>query len=138
MNTFKPFLSLIVIIMFLNFGKIHANLQWNDELGYSWTDNCVFKSEKTLIRQIELITKESCADNCRTTIGCTHYYMGAIREIDGMRSYWRGVCFLRKDFVTKADVVVYNDPNYPTSCGFFYPGNKKQFFFAKKYFIFNN
>ena len=119
MKSLKHFLSLIVVIISMNFEKIHAYNEWREEIGYFWTDNCRFNTIKTPIETVLDAGKEECANYCRTTLGCTHYYW--IKQ--HMKYDISQACFLRKDIVYKADVISNGDSSYPTSCGIVCQGN---------------
>ena len=106
--------------MFMNFEKIHA-IEWKEGIGYSWTDDCAFNTIKTPFKTVFDVTKELCANNCKTTLGCTHYFWENTKISASFVPHYQ-VCYMRKEIVYKSDVVVYN-PGYPTSCGIVYQGN---------------
>lgn len=121
MKSLKHYLSLIVVVISMNFEKMDAIIEWTEKIGYSSTENCMLNSQKIPFKTIFDVTKELCANNCRTTFGCTYYYWENKEIYDFLIPHYQ-VCYLRKEIVYKADVIVYN-PGFPTSCGVFYQGN---------------
>ena len=76
-------------------------IQWNEELGNSWSLNCDFPGND--LKNVGL-APDVCAFECRITLGCTHYH-------------WRNnFCFLKSNIsITKANAVINNDQQ--TICG---------------------
>lgn len=85
----------------------HLTIQWNEELGNSWSLNCNFLGDDFANVRI---SPDLCSFECRITLGCTHYYWA------------KDFCYLKKNItITKSKAIINNDQQ--TVCGLLTQGS---------------